>query len=423
MEASAASIDVLIIGAGPIGSALGLALAQRGVRTQVVEAGPPREAHSDERGLALSLASLRILSALGLADALRRLAYGVRSVLVTDQGGPGVLELSAEDAELPALGGVITASALQQALSTAVRAVGADALPLHYHTTVESIEVDPAQARVRLSGPEAKPVISARLVVLADGGRSPLRQQLGFQIDRHDFRERVLVTNLRPHLHPGDRALELLTRSGPLAVLPRSEGRVTIVRCLQESDARRALGLNDGDWLAELEQALRGRLGKLSDPTPRSDYPLVRSQALPACRQRVLLIGAAERTLHPNGAQGFNLGLRDVAGLADVLEDCVQEGADPGALATLAHYQRERSADQAAVARFSNGLHFAAGLDFPGAGLIRGAGMLSLGLCRPLRRALILQTAGLAGRQSRLLRAAHALWPPSGEVQLAAAGS
>jgi 2-octaprenyl-6-methoxyphenol hydroxylase len=399
-----ARFDCLIVGAGPVGCALALALSGSRLRTALIEAGPPRATVTDERGLALSAASLRVLSALGLGPALGPESQPVESILVSDRHGPGVLELEARDADLPLLGAVVTASTLQRELGAAVASLPPERCTLAYETTVEDLAETHEGMRVTLGNAAGSIQVSARLVVLADGGRSPLRARLGFTITRQDYGQSAVVCGLAASRHPGRRALETLTRSGPLAVLPRHNQRVTVVRCVDHAEVARCRALDDAGWLGELAGLLRGRIGTLSSVSTREVWPLVRSLATPAFRPRLLLLGAAERALHPNGAQGFNLGLRDVAGLAEVLRDTAEKGGDPGATATLERYAALRRKDQRAVATLAHGLWWTSTQDFPGASLLRGFGMGLLQLCPGLRRGLVLQAAGLAGAQPRLVR-------------------
>jgi 2-octaprenyl-6-methoxyphenol hydroxylase len=398
--------DCLVIGGGPVGCLLTLALARQGVRVLLVDAEAAGARSGDLRGLAMAAASVRVLDALGVSARLAGAMRPVDSILVADQGGPGVVLLAAGDADLAELGRVVAAGALQGALEAAVAALPASHCELRRSTRASGLACEPAFMRVRLDGPSGPDTVAARLVVLADGGRSPLRERAGFKVSATPYAQAAVVCTLRPRRHPGRRAIEVLTRSGPLAVLPAPEGRVTVVRCVPTTALGDALGQGDREWTGALEALLGRRLGSLSEPGPRQGHPIVRSRALPAWRPRLLLLGAALRTFHPNGAQGLNLSIRDIAALTESVVLALHGGGDPGADARLEAFTRERAIDQRHTAALADTLWWTTSRDLPGAGLARGAGMAAINLCSTLRRRLVLRAAGLAGTLPRMLRGA-----------------
>jgi 2-octaprenyl-6-methoxyphenol hydroxylase len=399
-------LDCLIVGAGPVGCLLALALGQHGVRTALVEPQAAGGRGGDLRGLALSAASLRVLERLGIPARLAGAMCPVESILVSDQGGPGVLLLRAADAGLAELGRVVPAGRLQDALEMAVAELPDGRCRLLRGTRVLSLACEPGAMQVELASPQGSWKESARLVVLADGGRSPLRERLGFRVEAGQYQQALVVCTLRPQRHPGRRALEVLTRTGPLAVLPAPEGLVTVVRCVPVAGLGDALSMSDVEWCAHLESLLGRRLGRLSEPGPRQGYPLGHSLAVPAWKPRLLLLGAALRTFHPNGAQGLNLAVRDIAVLTERLLDTLAGGGDPGVSAVLEGFTRARLHDQRHTAQLADALWWTASRDFPGAHLGRGAVMAALNLCPSLRRRVVLRAAGLAGTLPRLLRGA-----------------
>ncbi|HAZ61219.1 MAG TPA: hypothetical protein DCY89_06580 [Gammaproteobacteria bacterium] len=401
-----APYDCLVIGGGPVGCLLTLALVRQGARVLLVDPQAAGARSDDLRGLAMATASIRVLDALGICARLAGVMRPVDSILVADQGGPGVILLRAGDAGLDELGRVVPAGALQGALEAAVADLPGDLCDLRRGAQVSAVACEPASMRVEIEGPEGRTAVQARLVVLADGGRSPLRERFGFQIDSAPYAQAAVVCTLTPARHPGRRAIEVLTRSGPLAVLPAPEGRVTIVRCVASNDLSDALGQGDREWCASLTALLGRRLGALSAPGPRQGYPIVQSLATPAWRGRLLLLGAALRTFHPNGAQGLNLSIRDIAALTEAVVTALHAGGDPGADIRLDAFTRERIVDQRITAALANTLWWTTSRDLPGAGLARAAGMAAINLCAPLKQRLVLRAAGLAGTLPRLLRGA-----------------
>jgi len=400
------SHDCLIIGGGPVGCLLAIALVRQGVRVMLVDPAAAGERSGDLRGLALAAASIRVLDSLGVSDRLSGAMRSVDSILVADHGGPGVILLRAGDAGLQELGRVVLAGALQWALEDALAALSPDLCTVRRDARVTGVACGPASMRADLEAATGCDAVHARLVVLADGGRSPLRERFGFHVAAAPYEQAAVVCTLRPQRHPGRRAIEILTRSGPLAVLPAPQGRVTIVRCIPAGELGAALGQGDREWCAGLETLVGRRVGALSEPGPRQGHPIVQSLAVPAWRPRLLLLGAALRTFHPNGAQGLNLSIRDIAALTETVVEALHGGGDPGADVRLADFTRERAVDQRNTAALANALWWTTSRDLPGAGLARGVAMASINLCAPLKRRLVLRAAGLGGTLPRLLRGA-----------------
>jgi 2-octaprenyl-6-methoxyphenol hydroxylase len=246
--------------------------------------------------------------------------------------------------------------------------------------------------------------LSARLVVAADGADSLLREQFGIEKLESDYHQTAIITNITPQLPHNQVAYERFTDSGPLALLPMTEHRCAVVWTVATEDAEAVMGLSDSEFLARLQERFGFRLGRLEQVGRRQAWPLRLVRARQSTGPRLALVGNAVHTLHPIAGQGFNLGARDVAVLAEIVVDAVRNGLDPGADAVLECYARWRSADHRRVTVFTDGLARIFTLPLPALGPVRGAGMLALDLLPPAKRLLTRMTMGRGGRVPRLAR-------------------
>lgn len=393
---TATDCDVLIAGGGPAGSALALALADGRRRITVVEAQPVPSG-GDARSIALSAASARLLDALGVWPSLAPDAVAIERVEVSQQGHFGRTRLAAADAGLPALGYVVAYDRLTTALVAAAtdapgvtwlapaRVVGTGADEVAIHVDIEAD--DPAQGGAR----------HAALAVAADGTASPLREALGIATHMHDYQQTALITPVEaggaPHV-----ALERFTADGPLALLPRGGRRRTLIWTVPAARVDEFADLSVAEFAAAAGRRLGRGLGSISASATPVMQPLRRIEAESPTAARAVLVGNAARTLHPIGAQGFNLALRDVCTLAQ----SVAAADDPGAPAVLEAWRRARSGDQWRTSRFTDML--ARGFHGGGSALAaaRAGALIGLDLCSVGRQGLIAQTTGLLGGLPRV---------------------
>lgn len=393
--------DIAILGAGLAGSALALALRGSGARTAVIEthdlAAP---AKMPLRAIALSDVSCRILRHLGAWDALRGRAWPVRRIHVSEQGVFGATRIRAEEEGLDALGQVVLASDLAQALHRLLRASPqvsllspARAVEVARHSDDVAVQVDGAGGVSQLR---------AKLLVLADGGASGFAERLGFRFRTTDYRQSAVVAAIDGGAGGGDVAFERFTGHGPLAVLPAGGRRRVVAWVHARDDAAAVAALDDDAFTARLQRDLGWRLGKLHNPGPRFVYPLGLNRSLDMVRGRVALLGDAAHRVHPVAGQGFNLALRDVAFLSECVFDAPRDPRDPGAAAVLDAWRRQRTADVRRVVRFTDAL--ARLFVMPGglAACARGAGLAALDLLPPLRRGLVRRGLGLVPPWPRL---------------------
>jgi 2-octaprenyl-6-methoxyphenol hydroxylase len=251
------------------------------------------------------------------------------------------------------------------------------------------------------AGGESKQ-LECRLLVAADGARSALRETLGVQAVAHDYGQTAIVSVVKPVRDHGGGAFERFSPQGPTALLPLHGGRCTAVLCVPTAAADWHLGMPDREFLDELDRRSGWRLGGFTAAGDRSAWPLVRLVAGAQARGRVLFLGNAAHTLHPNAAQGLNLAVRDIAALAEL----VTAADDPGGADLIREYLAMRRADQDFVIGFTHGLAELFYTERCGRDLARRAGMLLIERLPPLKRALVQRAAGLRGRQPRWVRGA-----------------
>src|SRR5581483_3481783 len=318
--------DVLVVGGGLVGASLAYALRGSGLSIGVVEAFPFSFSESpsfDDRTLALAYGSRRIFAALGLWEAIaRRGAAPIKRIHVSDRGRFGVARLTAAEAGLDALGYVVTHRTLGASLYEAIK--DQSNVNMIAPATLQSVTLEESAARVRVQAGDAAQDLSARLLVAADGANSPIRDAVGIEVERVPYDQTAVVSAVTTELSHQDTAYERFTESGPLALLP--------------ADAERVLAWDDETFRRELQVAFGERLGRFSGVGKRNAYPLALTRVREHVRPRLALIGNAAHAVHPVAGQGFNLGLRDVAALAEVLTDAVAAGRDPGDIAALQRY-------------------------------------------------------------------------------------
>ena len=268
------------------------------------------------------------------------------------------------------------------------------------HTSADGVVVE-----VTTNGGERN--LSCSLLIAADGANSAVRGMLGIGATDVDYRQTAIIGNLLPETRPANRAFERFTGSGALALLPISDERLAFVWILPTEEAAHVRSLPDAEVLEELQAAFGYRLGRFSKIGGRAAYPLALTRASRLTSARSALVGNAAHGLHPVAAQGFNLGLRDVAALCDVLADARRASPDRrriGADDVLQRYADWRRSDHRKVVWFTHGLVRLFGSGRPGLRAARALGMLAFDLVPGVRGTFARHTMGLEGRLPRLSR-------------------
>ena len=402
--AAGTRFDVVVAGGGAVGAALACALSDSGASVLLADpwlgAVEPSPAFAP-RPLALSLATQRVLASLGVWEDLVPAACPIESIHVSEAGRFGAARLEARECGVERFGSVVAAGDLGAALREAVARRGA------IHRTggrIVDADVSGGQvvSRVIDETDGASLPVGASLLAVADGGRSELRDALGIDTTVRDYRQ-IAIASMVAARAPRERtAFERFTPAGPVALLPMGGERYGLVWSCAEERADELAGLSDREFAGTLAAVFAGRLGGFDMVGERVAFPLRLVRADPIVAGRGVLVGNAANHLHPVAGQGFNLGVRDAACLAEVVAAVRGEGGDPGDESVLERYRRWRAPDHAAVARFTDGLVDLFGHRFSPLAALRAPALVALDLAPTLKRALARRAMGLAGRVPRL---------------------
>lgn len=387
-----ARIDVVVAGGGVVGATCALALAEAGLQVALVEGRHPTAWRADARDLrvyAFAPDNAGLLQTLGVWDGVRACrAHPYRRMRVWDAAGGGELDIDADSLGRARLGWIVENDLLVDRLWAALAPAGVE---LHCPARVEALEQDEAGVRLRLDDGHW---LQATLAVAADGARSTLRQLAGIGVAARDYHQRGLVAYVRTERPHQDTAWQRFLPGGPLAFLPCDDGLSSIVWSLPQDEAERLLALDEAAFGAALTHAFAARLGETVPVSARVAFPLRRQLADSYRAGRVLLLGDAAHAVHPLAGQGVNLGLRDVAALAQSVRVAQARRLRWDSPYRLQRWARaRRSADSVAAlgfeainALFSNDeMHLT---------LARGPALGLAGRCPPLRAALWRQASG-----------------------------
>lgn len=391
--------DVAIAGGGMVGLSLAAALGKLPFDVAVIEPVAPQadqQPSFDSRTTALSNGSRRVLEGIGAWSGIASQATPIRRIHVSERGSFGTAVLTAEEQHVAALGHTIENRLLGRALHDRVAASPRIRL---VHARVATLEAGTDSIGLTTDAGERG---ETRLLVAADGAQSVVRAALGIEASNSDYGQHAIIAHVETTRFHDYTAYERFTPAGPLAVLPIGEGRSAVVWTLAPAAASRALGLDDTAFLAELQAAFGLRLGRFTRVGKRHSYPLALTQSERLTAPRAAILGNAAQALHPVAGQGFNLALRDVAMLAELLAEA--PGGDPGAASLLERYAAWRMPDRRAVIRFTDALVRGFGLPFAPIRHARGQGLVLFDLLRPVKHEFARRTMGLAGRQPRLVR-------------------
>lgn len=398
------AVDIAIVGGGLVGTSLAVALAGTQLKLALIDSvKPPASAPSwDERCIALNDGSRRILQNLGVWDALSASAQPILGTHISERGRFGVARFTAAQAGLIALGHNAPLRAVGGLLLSEAQARLQAHLQWLCPARVAALAADARSAKLTL---EDGRIVSAKLVVAADGASSSLRSLLGFGADVRDYRQSAIVTAVRVQRDPAGVAYERFTPDGPFAVLPKprladddSAGHpCSLIWTLPTAQAEDLHALPEAQFIAAAQQAFGERLGRFFSIGKRIVYPLQRTVSETLTAPRVVFCGNAAQSLHPVAAQGFNLGLRDVAALAARLAEAAAQDADFGDSHLLADYAASREGDRRRTADFTDQLVRVFSNRLPMVSQLRHLGLLAMDLLPPARNAVLRQNLGHAG--------------------------
>lgn len=392
-------MSVIIVGGGMVGATLALAishLTQGKLPVHLIEAVAPNcAAHPgfDARAIAIAQGTCQQLTRIGVWPAIQDCATAITTVHVSDRGHAGFVTLEAQDYQIPALGQVVELHDVGLRLFALLRK--APGVTLHCPQRVASFTRETDKVSVKLDNGEC---IEGQLLVAADGSRSQLGAQCGMTWQQQAYQQVAVIANITTSQPHNGRAFERFTEHGPLAMLPMSNGRCSLVWCHPLAAQAGIAQWDDERFCNELQRAFGWRLGRITHAGARAQYPLVLTTATQSVSHRVVLVGNAAQTLHPIAGQGFNLGLRDVMSLAENLAVAHEASQDIGGYGVLAEYQQRRHEDKIATIGVTDGLVQLFANHWAPLVVGRNLGLMAMEHFTPARDLLAMRTLGLVAR-------------------------
>lgn len=393
--------DIVIVGGGLVGASLGCALAplieRYGWRVAIIESAPlavqPQETtwqpSFDARASAIAEGSAQRFQQLGVWEAMRGEATPIKRIHISERGRLGATRLSADELGVAALGHVIPNAWMGRVLHQRLAQ-----LPLEWHCPAKVEQLTPVANGHELQLSDGSQ-LTAGLTVLADGGRSGLKEQLGIGSRHESYQQTALIAHVgvsQPHMGV---AYERFTPQGPMALLPLPGQAMELIWTHPTGSEQARMALPEREFLLQLQRAFGDRVGRFTQVGTRHAYPLSLVTAEEPVRPGLAVLGNAAHALHPVAGQGFNLALRGVMDLVEALAQGEQAKRPLGDMSTLQAFEKQRSRDRANVIRFSDGLVRLFGLSFPLLPHARAAGLIGLNLVGPLRRGLARRAMGL----------------------------
>ncbi|SIS49952.1 2-octaprenyl-6-methoxyphenol hydroxylase /2-octaprenyl-3-methyl-6-methoxy-1,4-benzoquinol hydroxylase [Thalassolituus maritimus] len=408
MSTDNSKVDITIIGAGMAGASLVHLLAPAraaGLSIALIDRQPlswdkddsDRPPSFDGRATALSWGTRQILEELDIWNSIAPYACSIDHIQVSDEGRFGQAQLHANEQNTEALGYIIENHRLGQGLLSGLNV--SDSLHVMAPNSVETVRMTAEGAELKLDNGRT---LTTQLLIMADGGRSPLPRQLGIEQSRKDYGAQALVTQVKcekPHDHW---AYERFSSDGPIAFLPLNNNEYAVVWTLNNDEIDDVLALADDVLIERLQARIGYRVGKISAIGERLTYPLALVKSSEQVRRSLVLLGNAAHSLHPVAGQGFNLTLRDAAVLAEHLNRAAMQEQDVGSLDVLEAYLQQQSADQRNTIAASDLLPRIFGSKVPAVALLRDAGLLTMAAAPVARRLFARHAMGLGHTAAKL---------------------
>ncbi len=397
--------DIIVVGMGLVGSSLLAALKNSGLKIACLEHKPydfNKPLNLESRPISLSYGSYKILNTLGLWATLEVDSTPIESVHISTKGSFGRLQFNADEEQIPALGYVVPFAVLERTLNKSAIDTGVELIPI---TEILDLKTDDSGTEITIKADGKTDSLKATLLVAADGAHSQVRELLKISVKKDNHHEIALTGKIilkDPHQQI---AYERFSKQGTLAILPlKNSKECAVVWSMPERQWDLQEKWEDGQYLEELQSLIGYRLGKIEKFKRMAHYPLVSLVADSQIQESAILIGNAAHSLYPLAAQGFNLGLRDAATLAELIVEASQKKQSINDSDFLKKYETLRRDDQNSIINLTEKLHSAFNLRVPGLNGIRGLVMFSVDVLPPLKRPLAKRCLGISGRLSKLLR-------------------
>ena len=405
---NAKNYDLVIVGGGMVGISLALLLAQQQSDWKVLlleaQAYDNSDNHSnhpsfDSRSTALSWSSRKIFQAAGLWSELESHTSAIKNIHVSDRGHIGLTRISADEAGVDALGYVIENRWIGNVLLNKFTATAVEIM-----APERVAKITPLKSGVRLNLEKSDEAIETSLLVIADGANSQTAQKLGIHSDKKPYGQQGIIANIALQDAHNGVAYERFTDQGPMAMLPLPDfdgsPRCALVWTQPPERAAELMTATDKDFLQALQESFGYRMGMVEKVGERVAYPLALTTASEQVRRNIVVLGNAAHTLHPVAGQGFNLSLRDVATLADVLGKAKLAGTDFSSLETLERYQQQQLADQQNTLMFSDNLPKLFAQPSSVVALGRNSGLVMMDLLPSLRSRFAKFGMGMANKEA-----------------------
>lgn len=394
--------DLVIAGGGLAGNCLALALKDTGMKIAIIEAHTREQLHDSpagDRALALAAGTVNMLEALGIWPGIHQAGTAIKNIHISELGHFGKVRLSAEKEQVTALGYVISARDLETHVAELVAETG---IELICPARLVGLIAGNTVVNVSLKRENEALSVSARLLVGADGGNSSVRKLLEIPQQITEYGQTALVTTVKSSLAHNHTAFERFTPSGPLALLPVEHNLCAVVWTRTTEDAQALMAGSEADFLAELQHCFGYKLGAFSLMAPRRAFPLSLIRAEKMIAPRTVIIGNAAHQLHPVAGQGFNLGLRDVVQLAEMLIKQHEAHQDIGCADFLTAYANDRQKDHDRTIGFTDNLVKIFSNEYLAMSAVRNVGLALLDHIPTAKTLLTRHAMGLAGRLPRL---------------------
>jgi len=397
--------DVLIVGGGMVGASLAVALMPLKLKVGMIDAyefGVAEQPSYDDRAIALSYGSSRIYSGMGLWKVLSPQTTAIEKIHVSDRGHFGAARLSATQEKVPALGYLVESRILGKQLYDILAESDVDIIA---PAMVDALQQSDSGLDITINQKGKTSSLTTKLLVAADGTQSKVRQLSGIGFNRSEYHQAAVIANVSTEKPHNNQAFERFTATGPIALLPLTENRCSLVWTHDTKNGTESfdetMSLNDDAFIQKLEDEFGYRLGRFTKVGKRSSFPLALVTSEKNTATRTVIIGNASHTMHPVAGQGLNLALRDIAVLADLI---AEHPDDTGCDALLKGYESQRKGDLKTTVKYTDSLVRLFSNDHFLLGHARAGGLLAVDRILPMRKWLTRQSMGINYRQSRLAR-------------------